>query len=163
MKVIFLDIDGVLNIISQGYDQFGSIFHKHLENNLGYIVDKTGAKIVISSTWRFKGLEHMQALWKHRNIPGKVIDITPDCSVLVKSGVFKFYDDAERGHEIQKWVDDHPEVTNYVIIDDDEDMLESQKKNFVRCANNHTHEDCVDIGYGLTKKCALKAVEILNN
>jgi hypothetical protein len=41
-------------------------------------------------------------------------------------------------------------------------MLPSQMSNFVRTANNQDHPDCVDIGYGLTKICAEKAIEILN-
>lgn len=33
----------------------------------------------------------------------------------------------------------------------------------MRTANNQTHPDCIDIGYGLTRQCAERAVEILNN
>lgn len=50
MKIIFLDIDGVLNVIGQGRDEYGQIFHKHFENNLKRIIDETDAKIVISSS-----------------------------------------------------------------------------------------------------------------
>ncbi len=58
---------------------------------------------------------------------------------------------------------DHSDIESYVIIDDDNDMLKSQKDNFVLTVNNRDHEDCVDMmGYGLTKKCAEKAIEILN-
>lgn len=162
MKVIFLDIDGVLNVISQGHDEYGSLFHKHFEDNLRHIIEQTGAKIVISSTWRMSGLKQMQAMWKHRNLAGEVIDCTPHCAQLVNAQKFKHYDEVERGHEIQEWLDEHPEVTNYVILDDDNDMLFTQSENFIRCANNRSHEDCVDIGYGLTKKCAELAIEILN-
>lgn len=41
-------------------------------------------------------------------------------------------------------------------------MLIGQKDNFVKCSDNKDHGDCVDIGYGLTKVCADKAIEILN-
>lgn len=37
-----------------------------------------------------------------------------------------------RGEEIQMWLDEHPEVTNYVIIDDDNDMLDSQESHLVQ-------------------------------
>ncbi len=162
MKVIFLDIDGVLNVIGQGYDEFGQIFHPHLEKNLDTIIKETNAKIVISSTWRMNGLENMQRMWKYRQLAGEVIDITPTEVDVVESGTCEFYDQVDRGHEIQQWLNDHPEVTNYVILDDDNDMLPSQQTNFVRTADNRSHEDCVDIGYGLTKECAKKAIEILN-
>lgn len=162
MKIIFLDIDGVLNVIPQGRDEFGAKFHSHFENNLKHIIESTGAKIVISSTWRMDGLEKMQAMWKARGLAGEVIDVTPDCTQLVKYGTFEYYDAVERGHEIQDWINAHPEITSYVIIDDDKDMLASQLERFVRTANNKSHPDCIDIGYGLTKKCAEMAIEILN-
>jgi len=160
-KIIFLDIDGVLNVIGQGYDSFGQLFHKHFEDNLRWIVEQTGAKIVISSSWRITGLQDMKNMWKRRNLPGEVIDITPTEIDVVERKICEFYDDVKRGHEIQLWIDDN-DVKNYVILDDDSDMLPSQLNNFVRTSNNKTHEDCVDIGYGLTRICSEKAVEILN-
>ena len=51
MKIIFLDIDGVLNVIPQGHDEYGAIFHNHFIDNLKRLIDKTNAKIVITSTW----------------------------------------------------------------------------------------------------------------
>lgn len=154
MKVIFLDIDGVLNVIGQGYDEFGQIFHKHLEENLKKIVDSTGAKIVISSTWRYAGLKKMQKMWTKRNLAGEVIDITDDLGIQGQR--------IKRGFEIQKWLQEHPEVIQYVILDDDTDMLNHQIGNFVRTSNNTNHFDCIDIGYGLTTICAEKAIRILN-
>ncbi len=35
-----------------------------------------------------------------------------------------------RGHEIQAWLMEHPEVTKYAILDDDTEMLEHQLPNF---------------------------------
>ena len=163
MKLIFLDIDGVLNVIGQGYDEFGQIFHPHLEKNLDTIIKETNAKIVISSTWRMNGLETMQRMWKYRNIAGEVIDITPTEVDVVNRGTCEFFDQVDRGYEIQQWIDDNKDkIESYCIIDDDNDMLPSQQNNFVRTANNIDHADCVDIGYGLTKECAKKAIEILN-
>ena len=161
-KILFLDIDGVLNLIPQGFDEFGGIFHPHFVENLRELIDKTGAKIVITSTWRFSGLKTMQEMWKKRNLPGEVIDITPDEQDLVKLKLFKYYDEVCRGHEIQYWLDKHPEVTNYCILDDDNDMLDSQLDNFVRTSGNHNHTDYVDDGYGLTKECTQEAIRILN-
>lgn len=149
-KIIFLDIDGVLCVIPNNFDDFGPNFHKTFEDNLKHIIEQTNANIVISSTWRLAGLDEMKRMWKKRGLAGEVVDITP-------SGTM----DNIRGDEIQAWLDEN-EVENYVIIDDDTDFLESQMNNFVRTSENYTHEDSVDIGYGLTKKCAEKAIEILN-
>ena len=161
-KVIFLDIDGVLNVYPQGHDEYGPIFHQHFIDNLGYIIEQTGAKLVISSTWRGSGIEYLRNLWKHRNMPGDIIDITPNCVDVVNSGRCEFYDTVDRGHEIQQWLDEN-EVLNYCIIDDDNDMLETQRNNFVRTANNEDHDDCIDIGYGLTKICSGEVIQILNS
>lgn len=151
MKIIFLDIDGVLNVIPQGYDKYGCTFHKHFIENLDYIIQNTDAKIVISSTWRFNGLKEMQDMWINRNLPGDVIDITPYLGNNVK-----------RGDEINDWLMNNQSISNYVIIDDDDDMLPQQYNNFVKTSDNIEHDDCVDIGYGLTKECAELAIKILN-
>lgn len=160
--IIFLDIDGVLNLIPQGHDRFGGIFHEHFVLNLKHLIEQTGAKIVITSSWRSAGLQEMQDMWKERNYPGEVIDITPNENDLVNHGLFVYYDEVFRGHEIQFYLDHHPDITNYVILDDDIDMLESQLNNFVQTSGNKSHPDCIDIGYGLTKICTQKAIEILN-
>jgi hypothetical protein len=161
-KIIFLDIDGVLNVIGQGHDEFGQIFHKHFEKNLKRIVDETGAKIVISSTWRMSGLKVMREMWKKRKLPGEIVGITSTADQVVKRGTHKFYDLVNRGHEIQQWIDDH-EITKFVILDDDDDMLDSQHDYFVQTSNNQDHPDCIDIGYGLTAICTEKAIKILNS
>ena len=160
MRVIFLDIDGVLNLIPQGHDRYGGTFHQHLVDNLKRIIDETNAKIVISSTWRLSGLRVMLSMWLDRNLPGEVIDITPSGYFNSDLGVS---DDENimRGHEIQYWLSQHPEVSNYVILDDDTDFLPNQLKNFVQTSENENHPDCIDVGYGLTKICANKAINIL--
>jgi hypothetical protein len=162
IKVIFLDIDGVLNVIPTDYDEYGAIFHKHFEDNLRWIIEETGAKIVISSTWRFDGLKKMRDMWSFRGLPGEVIDITPDCHDLVNEGRFEYFDHVDRGHEIDYWLEGRTDIENYVIIDDDNDFLPHQRIRFVRTANNINHTDCIDIGYGLTKECARRVISILN-
>lgn len=158
MKVIFLDIDGVLNVYCQGRDEYGCLFHEHLVDNLRWVVEQTGAKIVVSSSWRLSGKTSIIEMWDFRKLPGEVIDITPNLSYGVGLNTY-----TPRGKEIQMWLDENPEVTNYVIFDDDSDMLESQMNNFICTFDNTDHPDCVDIGYGLTKICAEMAIEILNS
>lgn len=157
MKVIFLDIDGVLNtevwtrhvfkIIgdktdtykSQWYrDEYGHIFDSMAVDMLEWLIEATGAKIVISSTWRMSGLRVMQTMWEMRDLPGEVIDITPKLNT-------------PRGEEIAEWLREN-QVDSYVIIDDDADMLPEQLSNFVQ----------TDCQYGLTLQKALDCVNILN-
>ena len=159
-KIIFLDIDGVLNVIPQGYDEFGGIFHEHFVENLKWIIDETAAKIVISSSWRLSGLEYCRKMWSTRKLPGEIIDMTPCEGINLKRGTLEGDD---RGYEIQHWLDNN-EVENYVILDDDKDMLVSQMNNFVLTSNNPDHDESIDgYGYGLTKECAQMAINILNS
>ena len=58
-----------------------------------------------------------------------------------------------RGTEIQMWLDAHPEVENYVILDDDTDMLDNQSDHFVQTS----YEE------GLNEETANKAISILND
>lgn len=164
MNVIFLDIDGVLNnevfvnafwaICKQlelnrkaaNYlksavirDEYGMLFCPTAVNQLEWLIESTQAKIVISSTWRMSGLAVMQEMWKHRNLPGEVIDITP------------FHPKRERGEEIAAWLSVNP-VDRYIIIDDDNDMLPEQLPYFVQ----------TDFRYGLTFDDAIKALNIFN-
>jgi hypothetical protein len=165
MKIIFLDIDGVLNSgdnlralhylkIQHNYgeanDEFGQLFDERCVRNLTGIIQATGAKIVMSSTWKMYGLENMQAMWEKRNLPGKLIGITPNgtCAEFAER---HYHPGVDRGYEIQQWIEDHPEIEGYVILDDDSDMLPYQK--FVKCNFN----------YGLTYSDAQYAIEILNN
>lgn len=161
MKVIFLDIDGVLNVYCEGRDKYGCLFHKHFEDNLRCVIEETGAKIVISSTWRMSGLKVMQAMWEYRGLAGEVIGVTPMCADLDDD--LAFSERCERGNEIKEWIDGCGfDIESYVIIDDDNDMLPEQQSVFVRTSDNVEHEDCVDVGYGLTKTCAELAIGILN-
>ena len=51
-KIIFLDIDGVLNVGIDGADRYGQCFHKPFVENLQWIINKTDCDIVVSSTWK---------------------------------------------------------------------------------------------------------------
>lgn len=120
MKAIFLDIDGVvatptsvrLNFLlgrgpaNQWYDTVSLTY-------LGRLVAKTGAVVVLTSTWR-EDLEHDNPLSKAimdnlfvqlREAGAPVFDTTP---------VLHGHD---RSAEVSAWLDEHPCGT-YVIFDD---------------------------------------------
>lgn len=132
MKVIFLDIDGVLNSRRTCY-AFKCFGRPGLDGQyfldevalkmIEVLCEKTGAKIVISSSWRIgSSLEELQNIFDSYNIKVEVVDKTPqDWSI-----------GSVRGDEIETWLKLHPEVTKYVIIDDDGDMLSHQRANFVQ-------------------------------
>lgn len=157
MKIIFLDIDGVLNSEKfykneaqhekwqrakeegRSIDEQDAIANIDPESVkwLNYIIDKTNAEIVVSSTWRFD-----------ENLSNKLsfMGIKPHIGITPKTW------ERHRGTEIQMWLDKHPEVINYVIIDDDCDMLDSQLDNFV----NTSWEE------GLNEETSIKVINILN-
>ena len=162
MKTIFLDIDGVLNVDYDDKDQFGHIFRDEYVQNLKEVIEKTGAKIVISSTWKDKGIERMLALWKERNLPGEIIDVTPDCVDVCEATNIVYYDQVKRGHEIKLWLDRHPEVTQYVIFDDIQDFLDEQQDYFVNCSTGEPVKPWKLGIPGLKEECKIKAINILN-
>lgn len=144
MKLIFLDVDGVLNMHGSG-----GLFtlNKKRLRLLEKIVKETGAEVVVSSTWR-NYPDHMKKLMRCLNYRGiKVSGITKRLG-LASDGE-RYY----RGHEIQDYLDNHPEIENYVILDDDSDMLDSQLRHFVQ----------TDGTIGLTETLAYRATYILNN
>lgn len=123
MKIIFLDIDGVLNSVKTSVAHGG--YPTALEHSEAFdwvaikllqrLCDSSGAQIVLSSAWR---------LWFDFADVGKafglpIIDGTPS---------FR----GSRGHEINYWLQGHPEVQCYAILDDDPDMLPAQQAHFVQ-------------------------------
>ena len=145
-KIIFLDFDGVLNtehyqslLQYQGkswQDEYGAFFDPNAVKQLKRIIDATGADIVIESSWKYLGLDAMKELWEIRNLPGRVIDITPSSvSDEYLSNVDLDNLDASmlhcKGIEIASWLAEQTEDIRYVIIDDEYVILESQLPHFI--------------------------------
>lgn len=59
------------------WDKYEAFFDPETVAELKRIVEETNADIVIESSWKYLGLEAMQQMWSDRNMPGKVIDVTP--------------------------------------------------------------------------------------
>ena len=73
-KILFLDIDGVLNTGSHlSQDKYGDGFNPKAVANLAKIVDATGADIVISSSWKFMGLSALEQMWLDRGFTIKYL------------------------------------------------------------------------------------------
>lgn len=153
IKVIFLDIDGVLRPVT------GKGFNKRCINNINDLVKQTGAKIVISSTWRQRGIDHVKSFLTKNGIESEIFDITPIFKINKLWG--KDFEEscrvrAPRGLEIQEWIKDYTTmdkyVESYVIIDDSEDMLLNQLKHYVK----------VEQTKGFNKSNLKDAINILN-
>lgn len=125
MKVLFLDVDGVLNTNSalRVIQPEGHMFKLDalLVDRLKVIVEETGCELVLSSAWRMfeGGREFLEEMLETR--------------FLSQTERLQGW----RGEEIQLWLKERPEVTNYAIVDDDGDMLESQLRNFFQTDPEH--------------------------
>lgn len=154
MKIIFLDFDGVMDtsyydhILSKegkpGNDEYGTVFAPYCVQNLKRIIDKTGADIVVSSSWKYlMSYQDFLNMWNDRGLPGFVTDVTPNP-----------IDRRNRGDEIDAWIEECRTECQYVIIDD----LEAN--NF----NKHQipHLLIVNTFFGLDEDTAERAIQILN-
>ena len=154
MKVLFLDVDGVLNCVEDWIEEdvLGHPFNKGCNQInrtklalLQRVVNETGCKIVLSSTWRkFFELPVFHAMLKDRGF-------VSEADVFIGKTPEKF-SNSVRGVEIRMWLENHPEVTTYAIVDDDNDMLEVQTPYFVRTDNSR----------GMSYKDAVAIIAILN-
>ena len=155
MKILFLDFDGVMvtdryrdEQIDSGAvlrDSYGAVFDPVCVENLRRIIDATDADIVVISTWKMEmGLDGIQKMWDARQLPGKVIGVTPDI------------DPIHRGDEIQAWLDANPGAVRYAIIDD---------TPFLDFFNEEQlpHLFKVDERTGLDEKTVTKVIELLKS
>jgi hypothetical protein len=119
LRVLFLDIDGVVAV--PGGPQDGGLFMpspEHVER-VNQVVERTGCKVVLSSTWRFcHGMNRTQEKLNKAGATFTLFDKTPDCAQKVGA----VYVGRERGAEIAEWLEAHTDVTAFAIIDDDSDM-----------------------------------------
>ena len=139
-KVLFLDIDGVLNpkwwVRKAFVDSYGYAFDTECIANLKRIIDETGADIVISSSWKCMGVLKLQRMWKDRGLPGRIVDVTPDLmsdELLMNEELGNMDQLCKRGCEIKGWLMQHKdEEVQYVIIDDMDDILPEQQAYFIQ-------------------------------
>jgi hypothetical protein len=109
MKVLFLDFDGV---VITSFNRPIKANKKSIEN-LNDIVKRTSSRIVISSTWRYKGLAYCENFLIENGYKGPdILDITP----LTRK--------ESRGKEIKSWLDNwsKEQIESFAILDDDTDM-----------------------------------------
>lgn len=144
-KIIFLDIDGVLNNYNSMKDGtwVQAMNSKNWEetalDNLYWLLQATKAYVVISSSWRI--IKNDIHWWNEQfasvGLPKLVVGITPRSS------------DGFRGREVKAYVEEH-DVQSYIILDDESDFLEGQP--LVK----------INGSVGLTLEDTHKAKEMLN-
>lgn len=132
-KVIFLDIDGVIQspryCVAINQSGWMSTFEPAAMSMLRNLINESGAKIVISSTWR---LGEYDSVKRELQLCFRVCGFKEIANAFHSD--WRTDDNGKlRGDEIKRWLDKHPECQEcYLILDDDADMLEEQKPFFVQ-------------------------------
>lgn len=155
-KVVFLDYDGVVNIPMWQMTEKGMRCRYNFPNDnkvnseqsvqwLSELCQRYNYDIVVTSTWRlddnYKDCLINAGLRDGINILGK----TP----IVRTDDYHH----DRGREVDKWLSAHKEVTDYLVIDDENLFLPHQQKYLIK-----TREDV-----GFMENDFLKAEKIINN
>ena len=162
MKIIFIDVDGVVatsfaRVMPDHYYDFN---HKCL-NRLERILEaEPESRIVISSCWRHgRDVDELQAVFIMRGFkyPKRIIDKTITLPYIPKEETGGICIPRLRGLEIYQWLEKHEELTgekikHYVIFDDDGNMLWWQRNNFIKTS---TYK-------GIQESHVKKALKILN-
>lgn len=146
MKIIFLDHDGVI-CLSNNWGSRITKWKKHHKNNpntkfedrpldcrldnfdtkaikvLNLILEETDAEIVVSSDWRYNAnLEELGDYYISQGIIKRPIDVTGMFNELYPKEWQRLRNYAEleyeRTMEIKHWLNNHPEVTHWVAVDD---------------------------------------------
>ena len=182
MRVIFLDIDGVMN----SENHIRELIELEKENKaiirdtwdwpyegtilpLKRIIEETGAIVVCSSTWRYRRIPLLNKIFEPYGF--QIIDKTCH-GVYLKDVAEMGFDPkkcysvheysngkpsekwtSDRGAEIAYWLKEHPDVDSFVILDDDVEDIDSYYKD------NHV---CTDFyNWALTEEKADEAIAIL--
>jgi len=148
MKVIFLDIDGVLN--STNTKHYTSYTHSTFVDNkmlsrLKRIIKDTGAEVVLSSDWRYDKEDE-----RYNQDFIELRDLLSDHGIEFYGFTPEIHN-APRSEEIYEFLKSHTEITNYVVLDDRIDAC-TQLEYFVRTL----------MSVGLTDENVDQAIEILN-
>lgn len=153
MKVIFLDIDGVLNTEKRLLNNNGELYvEKDKIELLKEIIDKTKAKVVLSSTWRV--LAQSKDSKEYPKYEAFEIELEKHgIAIFGYTPVFLDY----RPLEIKMWLESQSDQEIcFVSLDDD-----FEKKDY----DKYGIGDCLiktDFSTGMTEAHAKRAVELLN-
>ncbi|GKU32273.1 HAD domain-containing protein [Clostridium folliculivorans] len=163
MKILFLDIDGVLNLTFWNSDNEREISEgKFIDSEkvllLSKIIHETDAKIVLHSGWRFWFDDNMKPLRDEAIYFNEILkahnlfiyDKTPDLTTeeIRKSKKFSLV----KAREILLWLNKYDSVEEYLVLDD----LDLNDKEI------EVHQIKTDANVGLTKENVLEAIKLLN-
>ncbi len=155
--IVFLDIDGVLHSFDyekyltihnmDWFDKDGAIFAPDCIDAFRELIRATNAQIVISSSWKDSricknALSILKDIWKRRNLPGEIIDVTPTLTPDELQFLYGVRTTRKwKGYEIDLWLQHNPQCQSYIIIDDQDVVLDCQKTFFIKTNGNKGLQD----------------------
>lgn len=157
MKVLFLDIDGVLNSANyrkqKGADYIFSIVDETKIPLLKKIIDATGAELVLSSSWRKGWYFHQDADTFGGNYFDKLFE-KYSLNIYSKTPVLEH---CQRAKEIRLWLVDYSQkgIESFAIIDDIDFFVNDVdlRQHFVQTSDD----------FGLTEENVIEAIKKLNS
>jgi len=174
-RIIFLDIDGVLN--DDVYDGHGNheYFNEKMVKELSRLIRRTKARVVLSSSWRRAFISHIRyGTGSNEEIFDRFLEflerekiridgMTPDAGMQGSMA---------RPLEIRTWHSRYPEIESFVILDDDTFwnwgyLRQNVVTTITRIPDEETSESEKKKAYpretrdGLTRELADKAAQIL--
>jgi HAD domain in Swiss Army Knife RNA repair proteins len=150
MRIVFLDFDGVLNADTAEVDTSSEMWSAAwldatMVARMARLVQEANARVVVSSSWRQRrSREELESILAERGFTQGVHDVTPRLPRPPEGERFI------RANEIAAWLATHPDVTEFVILDDDPELGD--------LAARHVH---VDSTRGLTDEDVSRAMTIL--
>jgi len=154
--ILFLDIDGVLNTknclrkqATNGNKPSAKKWCPIAVSHINLLVEKIGAKIVVSSTWRFNhSIDELRDFFENNGINrNSVIGITPNLLYERHS--------SNRGDELQAWIDENDAHSDlHIIIDDNDDGISERFDHYIQTNMN--------VGFA-DRELIEKCFKILNN
>ncbi|MBQ1187020.1 MAG: hypothetical protein IIX54_04970 [Clostridia bacterium] len=154
MKIIFLDVDGVLNSEKYKTESSANCDNGYIDLSrvklVADIVNATNAKIVLISSLRVDWDKSLELCGNDGKYINKCF-AENGLSIMDKTPYISFF--TARKKEITFWLSSHQnEVESFVIIDD---MLDGWEELNSRVVNTNPN------GYGLEEEHVKKAIELL--
>jgi hypothetical protein len=158
MKVIFLDIDGVLNSEKFLKNNHGEAIDRINVSILKNVIDKTGAVVVMSSAWRLWFDDNMMP---REGYSQNLHDILSEFGIKLFGKTPDFSTDEIRinktfshvkAKEIIAWLNENQSVDKYAVIDDLDLRNEEVNAHLVRTNGQ----------VGITEKDAMRVIDIIS-
>ena len=156
-KVIFLDIDGVLNDDAKG-PKIGEVYVERLSR----IVKSTGAALILTSSWRWAYIQSMDTQKPVKNENINLLISTLDRYGMRIEGTTPIFFNGPNGRpfEVRTWLQRQADVKRFVILDDECFWQWNWLSDYFICTEHQTPEG--KYVCGLTNEDVQKAVGILN-